>query len=576
MTENWVIAAKRADFNAIGQKFGIDPVIARLIRNRDVVGDENIEKYLHGTLDDLYDPAEMKDLVKASEILSDYISNNKKIRIIGDYDIDGIMSSYILVKGLGRLGADADVRIPDRMTDGYGLNERLIREAKDDGRELIITCDNGIAASSEIALANELGMKVIVTDHHEIPYETEIDENGGETRKYHLPPAEAVVDPKQPDCGYPYKGLCGAGVVFKLISFMYSMHGVPEAEAEELLEYTAFATIGDVMELTDENRIIVREGIRRLRKTGNAGLRQLILLNNLDPERIDVYHIGFVLGPCMNASGRLNTAMHALSMLMAETEQEAAAKAGDLIALNASRKDMTLRGEEQAVEILETTDAGRDRVLVVYLPDIHESIAGIIAGRIKEKYHKPVFVLTDSRDGVKGSGRSIESYDMYDELCRVKECFTKFGGHKMAAGVSMNSGEVDVFREKINANCKLTREDMIPKVVIDVAMPIGYISEKLIEQINIMQPFGVANTRPVFAESKVNVLYPKVIGKNRNAVRMVVKNRHGHQIEAIYLGEGDEFVDYVSSRREISIIYYPEINTFRGAGTLQIQIRKYR
>ena len=570
MDEKWFVTMKKADFRGIAKQFQLDPVIARLIHNRDVVGEKNIEKYLHGTLQDLYDPRLMKDLVKAAEILRQHLKE-KKLRIIGDYDIDGIMSSYILWRGLTRLGAAVDVRIPDRIRDGYGLNERLIREAGEDGIDLIITCDNGIAAAKEISLANSLGMVVIVTDHHEVPYEM-----CGEEKHYTLPPAAAVVDPKQEDCPYPYKGLCGAGVAFKLICYMYEEAGIPFSEAEDLLEYTAFATIGDVMDLTDENRIIVREGMERLRRTENLGLQQLILLNHLEPANVDVYHVGFVLGPCLNASGRLNTAMHALAMLMAREVDEAAGKAGDLIALNASRKEMTRRGEELAAEQVENTAIGENPVLVIYLPEVHESIAGIIAGRIKEKYYKPVFVITDTEEGLKGSGRSIEAYDMFAELNKCKECFTKFGGHKMAAGISMEKTALEDFRRKINACCTLTAEDMIQKVSIDLQMPISYVSENLIRQMEVLKPFGNANTKPIFAERKLSVCNPRVFGKNRNVVKMLLQDQRGYRIDAVYFGDGDAFADYVSTHPQIDITYYPAIDSYRGRNSLQLTITRYR
>lgn len=568
--ERWVVAAKRADFTAIGKKFGIDPVIARLIRNRDVQDEEEIRRYLYGTVEELASPHLMKDVDKAVEILRDRIKEKKRIRIIGDYDIDGVVSTFILIKGFKRVGALADTYIPDRVADGYGIHEHLIERAVEDGIEVIVTCDNGIAAYHEIAMAKEKGMTVIVTDHHEIPYKE--TENG---RELVLPPADAIINPKQPDCGYPEKRLCGAVVALKLVTALYEAYGILERELEDFLELGAIATVGDVMDLQGENRILVKEGLKRLAHTSNKGLRELIRANGLEDGPISAYHVGFVLGPCINASGRLDTAARSLKLLCAETEDEAAKLAGDLTALNQSRKSLTEEGKEEAIRIVEETEIGKDRVLVIFLPDCHESLAGIIAGRIREKYNKPVFVLTRGESMVKGSGRSIESYSMFEELVKCDDLMEQYGGHPMAAGLSIKEENVAEFRRRLNENCTLTEKDLTPKVLIDVPMPISYISRKLVEEISLLEPFGKGNTKPVFAQKGLRVLSSRVLGKNRNVAKLQLTDNTGCVLEAVYFGEADEFTDKIKNSRSISVTYYPEINRFQGRETLQIVIRNY-
>ena len=570
--ERWVVTAKRADFNEIGRRFSIDPVIARLIRNRDVTGDEAIRQYLYGGLEELGKPEDMKGMREAGEILMKKIRQGCPVRIIGDYDIDGVASSCILIRGLRRLGARVDVRIPDRIRDGYGLNESLVRQAAEDGCDTILTCDNGIAAAEQIALAKELGMTAIVTDHHEIPFEEREDGS----RNYILPPADAVINPKQPGCAYPFQGLCGAGVAYRLICHLYDLAGIPEQEKEDFLELTAMATVGDVMDLQGENRILVKEGLKRLRRTENPGLQELIRQNGLEPEQVDVYHIGFVLGPCLNASGRLDTARRALGLLLAEDREEAARLAGDLKALNESRKEMTARGVEEAVEMVENTSLRDDRVLVVCLPDCHESLAGIIAGRLKEQYHRPAFVLTRTEEGLKGSGRSIEQYSMYEELCRCRELLSRFGGHPMAAGISLEEEKLPLFRKKLNELCTLTETDLTPKITIDVPMPISYVNRGLLEQMELLKPFGRGNGRPLFAEKGLRVLNPRIFGKNRNVVKMQVADGNGCVLDGVYFGDGAAFVEYAASHPLLSLAYYPAVNSFRGRETLQITVTNYR
>lgn len=568
--EKWVVAAKKADFNLIGRQFHIDPVIARLIRNRDVVGEEKIKEYLLGTIDTIPSPWLMKDMKKAVDILEKKIQQQAKIRIIGDYDIDGVTSTYILLKGLTRIGANVDTYIPDRVADGYGIHEHLIDRAESDKIDTIVTCDNGIAACAEIQMAKEKGMTVIVTDHHDIPYR---EENG--ERRVILPPADAILNPKQYDCLYPNKNLCGAVVAFKYITALYERFDIQKKELEDYYELVAIATVGDVMDLQGENRILVKEGLRRLPNTKNKGLQELIRANNLEDSKITAYHIGFVLGPCINASGRLDTAARSLALLNAPTKEEAAKLAGDLTVLNQSRKALTEKGKEEAIQLIETTELKNDRVLVVYLPECHESLAGIIAGRLREKYHKPAFVLTRGEKCAKGSGRSIESYSMYDELVKCADLMVQFGGHPMAAGLSIEEENIEVFREQLNQNCTLTEEDLRPKIVIDVAMPISYITKELVEQISLLEPFGKGNVKPIFAQKGLRVLDSNIIGKNKNVVKLKLLDPQGAIIEGIYFGEADDFMNFIREKDSVSITYYPEINRFRGRESLQIIIQNY-
>ena len=568
--EKWVVAAKKADFNLIGRQFHIDPVIARLIRNRDVVGEEKIKEYLLGTIDTIPSPWLMKDMKKAVDILEKKIQQQAKIRIIGDYDIDGVTSTYILLKGLTRIGANVDTYIPDRVADGYGIHEHLIDRAESDKIDTIVTCDNGIAACAEIQMAKEKGMTVIVTDHHEIPYR---EENG--ERRVILPPADAILNPKQCDCLYPNKNRCGAVVAFKYITALYERFDIQKKELEDYYELVAIATVGDVMDLQGENRILVKEGLRRLPNTKNKGLQELIRANNLEDSKITAYHIGFVLGPCINASGRLDTAARSLALLNASTKEEAAKLAGDLTALNQSRKALTEKGKEEAIQLIETTELKNDRVLVVYLPECHESLAGIIAGRLREKYHKPAFVLTRGEKCAKGSGRSIESYSMYDELVKCADLMVQFGGHPMAAGLSIEEENIEKFREQLNQNCTLTEEDLRPKIVIDVAMPISYITKELVEQISLLEPFGKGNVKPIFAQKGLRVLDSNIIGKNKNVVKLKLLDPQGAIIEGIYFGEADDFMNFIREKDSISVTYYPEINRFGGRESLQIIIQNY-
>lgn len=567
MTKRYVVAAKRADFQQIGRQFSIDPVIARIIRNRDVVGEEAIALYLRGGRESLFDPRGMKDMEQASGILRKKIQEQAPIRIIGDYDIDGVSSTCILKKGLDILGARADTCLPDRITDGYGLNEHLIRKAKADGIDTILTCDNGIAAGEEIRMAKELGMTVIVTDHHEVPYRME-----GEEKVWILPPADAVVDPRQADCAYPFPKLCGAGIAYKLMQVLFQDMGREEDFPDEFLEFAAIATVGDVMDLQGENRILVREGLKRIQNSSNPGIRALIRANQLEGRKISAYHIGFVLGPCINASGRLDTAQHALALFLAAPD-DAARLAGDLVAMNTSRKALTEQGVEQAVEQVEHSSLKDDPVLVVYLPDCHESLAGIIAGRLRERYYKPTLVLTGSEHGLKGSGRSVEGYHMYDELNRCGDLLEKYGGHPMAAGLSMREENLEQLRKRLNENCSLTEEEKKPKVVIDVPMPVSYLTKELIRQLELLEPFGKGNEKPVFAQKSISLSGFRIFGKNQNVVKMKVQDGTGCCLDGVYFGEGPAFVEKASAGGPVSILYYPVLDTYQGRETMQVVVQ---
>ena len=568
--EKWVVTAKKADFQGIGRKYGIDPVIARIIRNRDITGDEAIEEYLNGTLADIPSWKLLKDIDKAVEIISGKIDAGTKMRIIGDYDIDGVTATYILLKGFKRLGANVDTYIPDRVADGYGIHDHLIKKAMEDGIDTIVTCDNGISASSQITYAKELGMTVVVTDHHEVLFT-----DNEEGRTYILPPADAIINPKQADCTYPNKNICGAVVAMKLVFALYEKYRLPEEEKEDFLEPAAIATVGDIMDLQGENRILVKEGLARLPFTKNKGLKALIRAIGLEDQKITSYDIGFRLGPCINASGRLDTAMRSLALLQSEDEEEAAKLAGDLKALNDSRKALTEKGTEEAYKLIESSDLKNDRVMVVFLPECHESLAGIIAGRIREKYHKPTFVLTRGEKSLKGSGRSTENYSMYEELVKCDSLLVQYGGHPMAAGLSIEEENVEKFRQTLNDNCTLTEEDMIPKIVIDVPMPISYINEELVEQLSILEPFGKGNTKPLFAQKNLRVLKVGIYGKTQNTVKLQLRDPSGAVMDGLYWGEAKEFADFARSHETISVTYYPRINSYMGRESLQIVIQNY-
>lgn len=590
--ENWVLLRKGADFQHLSEKFHISPRIASLIRNRGVIGDEAFEKFLNGTIADLYDGMLMKDMDRAVTILKEKIRENQKLRVIGDYDVDGIHATYILIEGLRYLGASVDSDIPDRIKDGYGLNRHLIDRALDSGVDTIITCDNGIAAAEEIRYAKEMGMTVIVTDHHEVPY---IEEN--EEKKYILPPADAVIDPKQENCAYPFKGLCGAAVAYKLVEALIESCGKDSSDVDYLMENVAIATVGDVMDLVDENRIFVKQGLEMLRNTKNKGLQALIDCTEVEQENLNTYHIGFVLGPCMNASGKLDTAKRALEMLEADTSMEADVLAGDLKALNDSRKDMTAKAVEEAFIQVENSELKEDDVLVIYLPECHESLAGLVAGRVREKYYKPVFVLTNAEGGIKGSGRSIETWHMYEGLNRCRELLTKFGGHKMAAGLSMKKENLEEFRKQINARSGIRPEDLVEKITIDMQLPFASVTEGFMEELKVLEPFGKGNPKPLFAQRNVKILSVRIVGKSRKIVKLKVQDNDRTSIDAIYYGDAETFLNYMENKfgaaqyqmllgrypggvkdpdARMTFTYYPNINEYQGVKTMQIVIQNYK
>ncbi|MCM1135245.1 MAG: single-stranded-DNA-specific exonuclease RecJ [Clostridium sp.] len=596
----WMVAAKKADFDRIAEKYHITPVTARIMRNRDLVEDKEIEKYLHGTLEDLYDPLLMKDMEKAAEIISRKIAEGKSIRIIGDYDVDGICASYILYTGIDRLKGVVNTVIPHRIKDGYGLNENLVRDAAAEGIDTLLTCDNGIAAAPQIELAKQLGMTVVVTDHHEVPFE-----ENREGRAYLLPEADAVVDPKQPLCGYPFPQICGAVVAFKLVQVLFEKSGMTKAEqkeaAEELLPFAALATVCDVMELRDENRIIVKYGLKAMSATKNLGLKALLMVNGIEEKALSPYHAGFIIGPCMNATGRLDTAKRALELFTAKDWREAVTIAGDLKSMNDSRKQMTEEGLAGAVKQVEETGLAEDRVLVIYLPNCHESLAGIIAGKVREKYGRPAFVLTRGEEGIKGSGRSIEAYHMYEEISACKDLFTRYGGHKMAAGLSLpDEKAMEEFRRRLNENCRLREEDFEEVIHIDVPMPLSYINKEFIEELSCLEPFGTGNAKPLFARKGVRLLSGRRLGKNQNVGKYRIADESGKNYEMIYFGDLRQFESFLAGKFgeesvqrlyengggysgygagnfdiEISIAYYPEINYFAGRESLQIVMQNY-
>lgn len=588
MKEQWFVTTKRADFQAIAAKFGIDQVTARIIRNREIIGEAAIASYLDSSTRQLHDPHLLKDVDKGAAILAEKIASGKKIRIIGDYDIDGVNASYILITGLRQCGAYADHVIPDRVHDGYGINCSMITKALADGIDTIVTCDNGISAAQEIAFAKQSGMDVIVTDHHEVPFT--VGEDG--QKSYHVPDADAVVNPKQADCPYPYKGLCGAAVAWKLVQVLYERMGVPVEKSFEMIAHAAFATVGDVMDLTGENRTIVKLGLQAIHQTDNPGLSALIQQNGMEKEQVKSWHFGFVLGPCINASGRLDTAKRSLQLLMEPSLEKASQLARELVELNDRRKSLTLEGLEEAKRLIESEGLSNDPVIVVYLPQCHESLAGIIAGRIRELYHKPVFVLTDAEDGgVKGSGRSIEAYSMYEEMSKCSALMTKFGGHPMAAGLSMEKENVDRFRRDLNAYATLTPEDFIEKIHIDVPMPLSYITTKLIWEFECLEPFGKGNEKPVFAVRDVHPLRASVVGKNKNVLRMVLDDGAGGSMDAVYFGDIEAFLAFLREKASgaqvdallrgapqgirFSMTYDPSIDDYLGRERVQVVIRHY-
>lgn len=587
MKEKWILETKKADFNAIAKQYHINPILARIMVNRGISEEEQIRKYLFGNYEDMHSPRLMKDLCKAVQMLTEAIHKNEIIAIATDFDNDGLLSGYTLHKAIERVGGSALIYAPNRVLEGYGLNRRIVDEAYEAGSRFIITCDNGIAAYDAISYAKSLGFKVVVTDHHEVGFEE--DEEGN--RQFVLPEADAIVNPKQEDCEYPFSGLCGAGVVFKIIQVLYETFAVDAIELYDLLEFTAIATVADVMNLVDENRIIVKKGLELIKDTKNLGLKALIEVNQLRKDRISAYHIGFVIGPCFNAAGRLETVKIAFDLLQAKTEAEALNLAIHLKELNDSRKELTLKGVEQAFDIIETTEVKNDKVLLVNLKDTHESLVGIIAGRVREKYHKPALVFTSVEDGIKGSGRSIEAYNMFEGLNRCKDLLSRFGGHPMAAGLSLKEENLEELRRRLNEETDLTEEDFVPVIRIDVPMPIGYINEEFVEELELLEPFGKGNPKPVFAEQHFFIRSAKVLGKNQNVLKLNITNTAGSSIEALYFGDIEQFNDFLeeefgslevsnmykgkSTSIDVAFTYYPSINEYMGNTTAQIIIQNY-
>ena len=585
--EKWIEIRKGGNFMEMAKKYGIDPLIARIIRNRDIIDEKEITEYLYGGKEALHNPHLLKDVDKAAEIIAEGIAEKKAMRIIGDYDIDGVNATYILLDGIRRCGGNVDAAIPDRMKDGYGINEHLIEQALSDGKELLITCDNGIAAINEINFAKEKGMTVVVTDHHEIPYR-----NTEQGKEFLRSKADAIVNPKQADCPYPCKGICGAVVAWKLVQVLYERMDIPVEEADIFIENAGFATVGDVMDLTGENRILVKLGLKALEHTKNPGMKALIAKNKLSDKPLSAYHIGFVLGPCINASGRLDTAKRSLELLLERDEVKASALAGELVELNESRKYMTQQETRKALEQIEKEGREKDKVLVVYLPECHESLAGIIAGRIREAYQRPVFVLTRGEEGVKGSGRSIEAYSMFDKMTEVAELFTKYGGHPMAAGLSMREEDIDTLREQLNQKAELSEEDMAEVVRLDAVLPMSYFTVDTIRQLSVLEPCGKSNTKPVFADRNIRITRANIVGVNRNVLKLHLLDSRGNPVAGVYFGEVEKFLTFLSEKfgseevdaamhgKENSIqfaaVYEPAVDTYSGRESVQAIIRRFR
>lgn len=585
--EKWIEIRKGGNFMEMAKKYGIDPLIARIIRNRDIIDEKEITEYLYGGKEALHNPHLLKDVDKAAEIIAEGIAGKKAMRIIGDYDIDGVNATYILLEGIRRCGGNVDAAIPDRMKDGYGINEHLIGQALSDGKELLITCDNGIAAINEINFAKEKGMTVVVTDHHEIPYR-----NTEQGKEFLRSNADAIVNPKQNDCLYPCKGICGAVVAWKLVQVLYERMDIPVEEADIFIENAGFATVGDVMDLTGENRILVKLGLKALEHTKNPGMKALIAKNKLSDKPLSAYHIGFVLGPCINASGRLDTAKRSLELLLERDEVKASALAGELVELNESRKYMTQQETQKALEQIEKEGREKDKVLVVYLPECHESLAGIIAGRIREAYQRPVFVLTRGEEGVKGSGRSIEAYSMFDKMTEVAELFTKYGGHPMAAGLSMREEDIDKLREQLNQKAELSEEDMAEVVRLDAVLPMSYFTVDTIRQLSVLEPCGKSNTKPVFADRHIKITRANIVGVNRNVLKLHLLDSRGNPVAGVYFGEVEKFLTFLSEKfgseevdaamhgKENSIqfaaVYEPAVDTYSGRESVQAIIRRFR
>lgn len=588
MAEKWFIKNKKVNYNQISNKYGITELMSKLIINRDIINDDMIKSYINPDFDKLHNPRDMKDLEKAVEILGEKIESNKKIRIVGDYDVDGVISAYILYEALKRCDANVDYEIPDRIKDGYGININIIKQAKEDGIDTILTCDNGISAIEPIKYAKDIGITVIITDHHDIPFA--LEENG--TRKFITPIADAIINPKQKDCNYKFKQLCGAGVAFKLVEVLYEKLNIHKKECYKFIEFLAIATVCDVVDLIDENRIFVKKGLELINNTANLGLRELIRECEMNEKTLSVYHLGFIIGPCINACGRLDSAKEGLKLLLSKEENEANELAKSLVKLNQERKDMTLDGVEAAMEIVQKNNMINDKVFVIYIPDVHESLAGIIAGRIREKYNVPTLIITKSENGAKGSGRSIEEYNMFEELVKCKDLLGNFGGHPMAAGFSLKEENIDDFRRKLNKNTTLKDDDLLKKVTIDCILSLDSIDYELINDLERLEPFGKANSKPLFAEKNVKLLKATILGKNRNVLKFKLKTKFNKALDAIYFGDIYEFEEMINNKYSseelqklydgayndvnMDLVFYPSINEYNGNANIQIVVQNYR
>ena len=575
--EKWFIKNKKGNIKDISEKFKVNGVVSKLLINRDLIDDSSIEMFLNPDLDRLHSPVLLKDIIHASNLVNEDVKNNRKIRIVGDYDVDGIMSIYILYKGLKKIGADVDYTVPNRIIDGYGINKRMVDEAKADDINTIITCDNGISANEVIKYAKDIGIKIIVTDHHNVSEE--------------LPKADAIINPKQEDCKYPFKDICGATVAYKFVEFIYMTNGFEDEEIFELLEYAAIATICDVMDLVDENRIIVKKGLEALNTTQDIGLRALIDSCGLKDKNLSVYHIGFIIGPCLNATGRLDTALSALDLLLSDDNSKAKIIADSLVELNTKRKSMTQDGVKKVLDLVKSNYLN-DKILVVYEPSTHESIAGIVAGRIKEYYNKPTIVLTDGEDMVKGSARSIDGYNIYEEVLKEKALLESFGGHTMAAGMSLRKENVDKLRVNLNSSCSLTDEDLIPRIYVDMQLPLEHINFKLLEEMKCLEPYGKGNSKPLFGEKNLKIVRARILGKNKNVIKMDLVSSSNVKFDGILFSDGQIFLDELSKKYSnntvedvlkgldndimIDILYFPDINEFNGRTNIQLVIQNFR
>ncbi|EES47990.1 single-stranded-DNA-specific exonuclease RecJ [Clostridium botulinum] len=588
MKERWFVKNIKADYKNISKKYGISELITRLMINRNIVEDDMIKNYINPNYSNFHDPYEMKDIEKAAKILKEKIELKEKIRIIGDYDVDGVISVYILYTALKKCGANVDYEIPDRIKDGYGINKKIILEAKNDEVDTLLTCDNGISAIEQIKYAKELGMTVIVTDHHDIPF---VEDEKGD-RIFISSEADSIINPKQIECGYKFDKICGAGVAFKLIEVLYEKMKISKEELYKLIEFVAIATVCDVVDLIDENRIFVKNGLKMINNTTNLGLKYLMKETKMDGKEISTYHLGFVIGPCINASGRLDSAKKGLKLLLSQDEEEALNLAKELVELNDERKSMTSDGVEKAIEIIEGSTMKDDKVFVIYIPQVHESLAGIIAGRIREKYNVPTIILTKAEEGVKGSGRSIEEYNMFEELLTCKDLLNKFGGHPMAAGLSLNENNIDLLREGLNRNTKLTEEELIPKITIDLPLVLENINYDMINDLELLEPFGKGNSKPLFGAKNVNAVKAMVLGQNKNVLKIKLKTTSGRVIDSIYFGDIEEFEQYITKKYNyeelqklyggefnsvnLDLVFYPSINEYNGNISIQIVIQNYR